>query len=88
MVCIDVCAVTDSQTSNETGLVAEGVCSIGILTCVLFVNVFTDVEELREGFETGKGLPWVAFHGCIMQLLQLEEHGRSQFIYVILATWV
>ena len=53
-----VCAVADdSPTSNETGLAAEGVCSIGILMCVLFVNVFATVEELWEGFETAKGLP-------------------------------
>ena len=35
---------------------------------VLFVNVFTAVEELWEAFETGKGLPWVAFHDCFVQL--------------------
>ena len=25
---------------------------------ILFMNVFTAVEELWEGFETAKGLPW------------------------------
>ena len=50
--------------------------------CVLRVNVFTAVEELWEGFETAKGLRWVAFHGCFIQLLRLEEHGRSHNIYM------
>ena len=89
MVSIAVCAVTDdSPTSDEPGPTAECVYSIGILMCVPCVNVFTAMEELWEGFETAKGLPWVAFLGCFMQLLQLEEYGRSQFIYIILATWV
>ena len=58
LVCIAVDAITDdSPISDETGLEAEGVCSIGILVCVLFVNVFKAVEELWEGFETAKGLP-------------------------------
>ena len=53
LVCISVCAVTDdSPISDETGPAAEGVCIIGILTCVLFVNVFIAVEELWEGFDT------------------------------------
>ena len=53
MVCITVCAIADdSLISDETGPVAEGVCSIGILMCVLCVNVFIVVEELWEGFET------------------------------------
>ena len=74
------CRLTHSRIdkkpiSDEIGLAAEGVCSIGILMCVRFVNVFTAVEELWEGFETARGLPWVAFHGCFMQLLRLEEHG-------------
>ena len=78
LVCISVGAVADdSPTSDETGPAAEWVCSIGILMCVLFVNVFIAVEELWEGFETAKGLPSVAFLGCFMQLLWLEEHGRS-----------
>ena len=47
LVCISVCTVADDlPTSDETGPVAEGVCSIGILMCVLCVNVFTVVEEL------------------------------------------
>ena len=59
MVCSAVCAVTDdSPIWDETGQAAEGVCSIGILMCVLFVNVFSAVEKLWEGFETTKGLPW------------------------------
>ena len=54
-----VCAVTDDlPTSEEIGLTAEGVCSIGFLICVLFVNAFTAVEELQEGFGIAKGLPW------------------------------
>ena len=36
----------DSSKSDETGLAAEGVCSIGILMCVRCVNVFIVVEEL------------------------------------------
>ena len=32
--------VDDLLISNETGLAAEGVCSIGFLMCVLFVIVF------------------------------------------------
>ena len=85
--CISVCAVTDdSPTSDETSLAAEGVCSIGLLIYVLFVNVFIAMEELWEGFKTEKGLPWIALHGCFMQLLWLEEHGRSRFIYISLAT--
>ena len=62
-------------------------CSIGILMCVLFVNVFAAVEELWEEFETTKGLPWVAFQGCFLQLLLREEHGRSRFIYIMLAIY-
>ena len=64
MVHVSVCAIADdSPVSDATSLAAEGVCNIWILMCVLFVNVFTAVEELWEGFETAKGLPWVAFHG-------------------------
>ena len=52
MVSIALCAIADdSIISDETGLVAEGVCSIGILMCALFVNVFIFVEELWKGFE-------------------------------------
>ena len=73
-VCISVCAVADdSPTRDETGLAAEGVCSIEILMYVLFVNVFTAVEELWEGFETAKGLPWLAFHGFLMQLSSVRK---------------
>ena len=59
MVRIAVCVVAeDSPVSEETGPAADGVCSIGVLTCVPFVNVLTAaVEELWEGFETAKGLP-------------------------------
>ena len=53
LVCIAVYAIADdSPISDETGPVAEGVCSIGIAVCVLRVNVFIVVEELWEGFET------------------------------------
>jgi len=56
LVCISVCAFAEgSLTNNETSPAAERVCSIGILMCVLFVNVFTAVEELWEGFEIAKG---------------------------------
>ena len=48
------------------------------------LNVFIAGEELWEGFETASGLLWVAFHGCFMQLLQLEQHGRSQYIFIYL----
>ena len=83
MVCIAVCAVADDlPISDETGLAAEGVCCIGSVMCVLFVNISTAVEDLLEGFETAKGLTWVALHGCFMQLLQSEEHGRSRYKYM------
>ena len=42
----------DSPISDETGPVAEWVYNIGILMCVLCVNIFIVVEELWEGFET------------------------------------
>ena len=65
---VSVCVVADdSPTSDETGPAAEGVCCIVILRYVIFVNVFTGVEELWEGFETAKGLPCVALHDCFMQ---------------------
>ena len=41
LVCIAV--ADDSPISNETGPAAEGVCSIGILMCVLCVNIFIAV---------------------------------------------
>ena len=63
--------------ANHFRPAAEGVCSIGILVCVLFLNVFTAVEELWEGLQTVKGLLLVAFHGCFMQLLWLKEHESS-----------
>ena len=47
------------QEAMKQILAAEGVCSIGILRCVLFVNVFTAVEELWEVFDTAKCLPCV-----------------------------
>ena len=63
LVCIAVCVVTDdSPIRDKTSLAADGVCSIGILMCVLFENVFTALEELWEGFETAKGLPWWALY--------------------------
>ena len=53
MVYISVYAIADDlPISDETGPVAEGVCSIVILTCVLCMNVFIVVEELWKGFET------------------------------------
>ena len=64
--CIAVCIIIDdSPISDETGPEAEGVCSIGILMCVLCVNVFLVVKELWEGFETALALTlckssWVA----------------------------
>ena len=85
MVSIAVCAVA---ADSLTGLAAVCVCSIGILMYVLFVNVFIVVEELWEGFETAKCLPCVGRLGCFMQLLQLEEPWRCQFIAIIRATWV
>ena len=58
------------------------VCSIGILTRVLFVNVFTALQELWEGFERAKGLPWAAFHDCFKQLSSV---GRvwEESIYIL-----
>ena len=89
MACFAVCAVADvSSISDETGPAAKGVCSIGILMCVLFVNVFIVVQELWEGFETAKCLPCVGLLGCFVQLLRLEKYERCQFIDIILATWV
>ena len=76
MVCISVCAVTDSPTSDETGLAAEEVCSIGIPIYVQFVNFFTAVEELWKGFETAKALPWVAFLGCLCNFFGSKSMGR------------
>ena len=53
LVRIAVCAVADdSPISDETVLAAEGVCGIGILMCMLFVDVLIAVEELWEGFDT------------------------------------
>ena len=53
LVCIAVCAVADdSPISDETGPVAEGVCSIGILICGRCVIIFVVAEELWEGFKT------------------------------------
>ena len=50
LVCIPIYPIADdSQISDETGPVAEGVCSIGILMCVLCVNVSIVVEEHWEG---------------------------------------
>ena len=47
MVCIAVYAIADdSPINDETSPVAEVMWSIGILTCVLCVNVFIVVEEL------------------------------------------
>ena len=53
LVCISVYTlINDSPISDETSPVAEGVYSIGILMCVLCVNIFIVVEELWEEFET------------------------------------
>ena len=61
MVCIAGYAIADdSPISDETGPAAERVCSIGILLCVLCVNVFIAVEELWEGFDTAKCFPYAA----------------------------
>ena len=67
MVCIAVYVIAhDLPISDETGLVAEGVCSIGILImCVRYVNVFIVVEELWEGFETAKCLPCAGLLGVL-----------------------
>ena len=66
MVCIAVCAIADdSPTSDETSPAVEGVCSIGILMCVLCVNIFIVGEELWEGFETAKHLPCVGLLGLL-----------------------
>ena len=63
---IAVCTIADDlPTSDETGLVAEGVYSIGILMCVRCVNIFIVVEELWKGIETALALTlfrsfWIA----------------------------
>ena len=78
LLCIAVCAVADDlPISNGTILAAEGVCSIGILMCVLCVNVFIAVEELWEGFETAKCLPCVGLLGCFIQLSSARK-AREQ----------
>ena len=64
MVCIAVCIIAD-ELQIETSPAAEGVCSIGILMCVLFVNVFIAVEELWEGFDAAEHLPCVGLLGLL-----------------------
>ena len=48
-----------AQTEMHTNEVPKHVPR-AIVTYVLLANVFTAVEELWEGFETEKGLPWEA----------------------------
>ena len=68
MVCIAVCAVADDlPICDETGPAGEGVCSIGILMCVLFVNVFIVVEKPWEGFQTAKCLLFFGLLGYFTQ---------------------
>ena len=89
MVCIAVCAVADDlPISNKTSPVAEGVYSIGILTCVLCVNIFIVVEELWEGFETAKHLPWVSLLELFYAASLAAGMWEVSIIYIILATWV
>ena len=52
LVCIAVSAIADdSPICDETGPVAEGVCSIGILMCVLCVNVFSLLKNSGNGLK-------------------------------------
>ena len=53
----------DLRKVSAKRTVARVVYSIGIVVCVLCVNVFIVVEELWEGLETAKLLPWVTFRG-------------------------
>ena len=60
-----IAVADDSPISDETGPVAEGMCIIGILMCVLCVNVFIVIEELWEGLRNGIALTlcrssWIA----------------------------
>ena len=89
-VCIAVCAVADdSPISDETGPVAEGVCSIGIIMCVLCVNVFIVAEELWERFQTAKRLPCVGLLGLLYAASFAGGVSEvSIIIYIIPATWV
>ena len=64
LVWIAVCAVADdSPIRDGTGQAAEGVYSFAFLMYILFVNVFSAVEELCEQFETANGRHCVAFYG-------------------------
>ena len=89
MVCITVYTIADdSPTSDETGPVAEGVYSIGILMCALCVNIFAVVEELWEGFETAKHLPCVSLLGMHYAASLAGGVWERSIVYIILATWV
>ena len=90
MVCIAVYAIADdSPISDETGPVAEGLCSIGILMCVLCVNLFMVVEKFWEGFDAAQHLPCVGLLG--LHYAAYSTRGvweGSIFLYIMLATWV
>ena len=74
---VSVCAVADDPPiSDESSPAAEGMCSNGIFMCTICECLYSYGEG--EGFEIAKGLPCLTFHGCFMQLLWLEEYGRSQ----------
>ena len=82
LVCIVVCTVADdSPTSDETGPVAEGVYSIGILMCVLCVNVFIVVEELWEGFKTTQQLPCISLLGLLFAAYSARGVWEGSIIY-------
>ena len=88
MVGIAVYAIADDlPISDETSPVAEGVCSIGILMCVLCVNVFIVVEEPWEVFETTSHLPCVSLLGLLYAATWVRGVWEGSIIYIIPATW-
>ena len=74
----------DSPISEETGPVAERVCSIGILMYVL-VNVCSCRGNWEE-FETAKGLSCVALLGCYMQLSLARRACEESISYMYIQT--
>ena len=80
---VSVSAVADdSQASDVTDPAAEGVCSIGILMYVPFVNVFTAVDTSRivlnspgDCFGSTDALYRVWFHCIGLQLWRNSGKG-------------
>ena len=76
-----VCAVADDSSTSTESSAVEGVCNIGILVYIRFVNVFAAVEELWQRFEIAKGLPCVTFRGCFIHL-SLARRAWEESIYL------